>query len=85
LHRGRGKATPELWFRRLVEQNRAFLRELLLDGILVRERVLDRRKLEQVLSDRLYKTTASLADLIVQMYIETWLRRWTDPVLYAAA
>lgn len=85
LQRGSGKGSPDLWLRALVDHNRAFLRALLLDGVLVGEKLLDRGKVEQALSDRMCKSTAVLPDIIAQMYIEAWLRRWSEVERCAAA
>lgn len=78
LHRGGGKGTPELWIRALIERNRPFLRELLIDGILAKERLIDREKVERILSGTLHKNTPALPDVICQTYIEAWLRRWNE-------
>ncbi len=47
----RSKATPDSFVTRLFEHNRAALRELLLDGLLVANGVVERSALEQVLDD----------------------------------
>lgn len=85
LKRGRSKGTPEIWLIDMVERNRAFLREFLLDGILVRERILDKKKLEFTISRELGKSQIPVAEVIVEMYIEAWLRRWTEVKVRAAA
>jgi asparagine synthase (glutamine-hydrolysing) len=76
LQRGLGKGGPTLWTRDVVENNREFLREYLLNGVLVRERLVDRRKLDAVLSSRIAKSTVMVGDVIVKLYIEAWLRKW---------
>jgi asparagine synthase (glutamine-hydrolysing) len=74
--RGRSKGTPEIWLINTVERNRSFLRELLLDGILVKERILDRKKVESTTSREFGKSKISVAEIYIQLYIEAWLQRW---------
>jgi asparagine synthase (glutamine-hydrolysing) len=76
LKRGTGKGTPSLWIETLVDKNRTFLRDLFLDGYLVRERILDRGKLESMLSSGIRPDKLEVADLVRQIYIEAWIRRW---------
>jgi asparagine synthase (glutamine-hydrolysing) len=77
LQRGLGKGGPTLWVKAVIESNTGFLREFLLDGILVRQRLLDRKKLETVLSPRIVKTTVVAGDIFAKLYIESWLRAWS--------
>jgi asparagine synthase (glutamine-hydrolysing) len=77
LQRGLGKGGPTLWVKEVIESNTGFLREFLLDGILVRQRLLDRKKLEAVLSPRIVKTTVVAGDIFAKLYIEAWLRAWS--------
>jgi asparagine synthase (glutamine-hydrolysing) len=76
LQRGLGKGGPDLWAKEVVENNSGFLREFLLEGILVRRRLIDRTKLETVLSPRIVKSTVILGDIFAKLYIEAWLRAW---------
>ena len=76
VQRGLGKGGPGLWAREVVENNTLFLREFLLDGILVRRRLIDRTKLETVLSPRVVKSTVVVGDIFAKLYIEAWLRAW---------
>ena len=76
LQRGLGKGGPTLWVRDVIESNTGFLREFLLDGILVRQRLIDRKKLETVLSPRIAKSTVIAGDIFAKLYIEAWLRAW---------
>lgn len=78
LNRGGGKGNPGLWLRTLIERNRSFLRELLLDGVLARERLIDRTKVERALSTKVERSAPALSDVIAQAYIEAWLRQWTE-------
>jgi len=47
-----------------------------MDGLLVRERLVDRQKLETVLSPRIVKSTVIVGDILAKLYIEAWLRKW---------
>jgi asparagine synthase (glutamine-hydrolysing) len=76
LQRGTGKGGPTLWSRDVMERNAAYVREYLLDGILVQRRLIDRNKVEAMLSPRIAKSTAIVGDVIAKLYIESWLRKW---------
>lgn len=76
IRRGKAKGNPEPWLKGLIARNRAFLRDFLLDGILVRERILDKRRTELALSTELTGSNVRVVDIIVQLHIEAWLRRW---------
>jgi asparagine synthase (glutamine-hydrolysing) len=77
LSRGRSKGTSDYWLRDVIVRNRPFLRELLLEGALVKERILDRRKTELALSGEVSGSRVGVVDVLTQLYIECWLRRWT--------
>jgi asparagine synthase (glutamine-hydrolysing) len=76
LLRGLGKGGPGQWLREIIEHNIGFLREFLLDGILVRQRLIDRKKLETVMSPGIANSTVIAGDIFAKLYIETWLRAW---------
>jgi asparagine synthase (glutamine-hydrolysing) len=80
-----GKGTPESWIGDLVQRNRDFLREFLLDGQLAKQGILDREKTSALLSNRLGKSQVEPHQLIVQLYIEAWLSRWSGIEVRAAA
>ena len=75
LQRGMAKGGPHLWAKHVVENNTVFVREYLLDGILVQHGLLDRDKLEAVLSPRIERSTAIVGDIFAKLYIEAWLRK----------
>jgi asparagine synthase (glutamine-hydrolysing) len=85
LDRGTGKGTTSIWLRDLVERNKPLMRELLLDGVLVRERILDRKQVEEVLTGEVNKSMNHVADTIEQLYIEAWVRNWMNFETRAAA
>jgi asparagine synthase (glutamine-hydrolysing) len=78
LQRGLGKGGPNLWARDVVESNTAFLREFLLDGILVQRNLIDRAKVESALSPTIVKSTSIVGDIFAKLYIESWLRKAQD-------
>jgi asparagine synthase (glutamine-hydrolysing) len=76
--RAKGSATTTA--KKLFESNLGFIRELMLEGYLVRERLLDRKKLEKCLT--LGRTPEGLAFgeiLIEHLCTEAWLRSWQEP------
>jgi asparagine synthase (glutamine-hydrolysing) len=81
----RNKGGIEEHLRFTLERNRGFLRELLLDGALVRQGVVDRRRLTEVLSGRATRIAAGSGELLEYAGIEAWLRRWAERVRRAAA
>jgi hypothetical protein len=76
LQRGLGKGGPGLWIKDVIDNNTGFLREFLLDGVLARRRLIDRTKLETVLSPRIAKSSVVACDIFAKLYIEVWLRAW---------
>jgi asparagine synthase (glutamine-hydrolysing) len=76
LQRGLGKGGPGSWAKEVVENNGEFLRDYLLNGILVKRRLVDRNKLETALSPRIAKSTVIVGDIFAKLYIEAWLRKW---------
>ena len=85
LRRGSAKGTTEIWVRDLVLHNLDFVRETLLGGVLVKERILERHKLEELLSKQVNRSASFVADALEQLYIECWLRKMTCPDICAAA
>jgi asparagine synthase (glutamine-hydrolysing) len=63
----------------------AYVRELLLDGMLVREGILDRRKLEDELSERPTVGGGSVMEIFDHIVTESWLQRWINAARQAAA
>lgn len=64
----------------LVDCNRPFLREVLLDGRLVREGLLDRTALEDALSGELPHDSALTSEIMQHFDVEMWVRAWTASV-----
>jgi asparagine synthase (glutamine-hydrolysing) len=81
----RHKGGIEEHLRLTLEHNRAFLRELLLDGALVREGVIDGGRVAEVLSGKATRIGTGSGELLEYAGIEAWLNRWGTIVRRAAA
>ncbi|MGQ0835838.1 MAG: asparagine synthase-related protein, partial [Gammaproteobacteria bacterium] len=81
----RGTGGSDAHVRRILEANIDFVRELLLDGMLVRRHILNRVRLEAFLADRTQEGPAY--NEVVQDYvsIEAWIARWSATTPSAAA
>jgi asparagine synthase (glutamine-hydrolysing) len=64
------------YFNRMLAENLSFLRELLLEGLLVREGIVSRSVMERELSDRALMRGNELASVIKAMRAEAWIRNW---------
>jgi asparagine synthase (glutamine-hydrolysing) len=73
------------FFEQLWLSARPSARELLLDGILVREKLLNRSALEKSLAGGISRTSTTCAELFDYMQIEAWLRTWIGKRHRAAA
>lgn len=80
-----GKGGPDIWTREIVAMNRGFLTDVLGQGALVRERIVDRAKLASFLSEGVSTAGASAADVVILLYLEAWARQWTSPNAVLAA
>lgn len=69
----------------VVTQNMPVARRLLLDGILLSERLLDRRAVEDALSDRPSRSTSHALEIFEMLLIEGWLQTWSNVGRRAAA
>jgi asparagine synthase (glutamine-hydrolysing) len=66
-------------FRELVRKNLRFLREVMLDGIMVREGLLDPGKLEACLREDAQTVGPEIGELLCEhLNTEAWLRSWLD-------
>jgi asparagine synthase (glutamine-hydrolysing) len=61
----------------LVQRHRKFLREVLLDGVLVHEGLLDRHCVEDALSDRISTSVVFPGELLRHLDVEIWARQWS--------
>jgi len=62
----------------LMERNRRVAREMLLDGTLVAQGLLDRKKVESVFTGLRVKQTAFTHEILDHVYVEGWLRGWVS-------
>jgi asparagine synthase (glutamine-hydrolysing) len=72
----RTKGGQEEHAKAMLMRNLAFARELLLQGKLVREGILDRDRVADVLSGRPSRTVSSNVELYACLSVEAWLRQW---------
>jgi asparagine synthase (glutamine-hydrolysing) len=85
LLRGNAKGGPDLWLQDIVARNCGFLRETLLDGVLVKRGILDRHKVERRFAAISQRVSPRATEVIVQLYIEAWARKWSSQVISHAA
>lgn len=80
------KGEVHLFPKALYTKNRAFLRDLLLSGRLVNDRILDRQRIERVLNDSPDASDiASPTALLLLASVEAWLQMWQRSEKRAAA
>lgn len=72
------KADVDLLAKRVIHHNLAFVRELLLNGLLVQHGLLDQRKIEAALDPRLSRTASTIGELVHHLATEAWLRSWAS-------
>lgn len=70
--------------RALVTDNIRLARELLLDGNLVNNQILDRKKVEEVLTGKATKAVGQGSDLLRYIATEWWINSWAGPRHMAA-
>jgi asparagine synthase (glutamine-hydrolysing) len=63
-------------FRQIIENHLPFLRELLLDGLLVREGIVNRTGLESALSSSISRSPAHVVEICDYVTVENWARCW---------
>ncbi len=72
------KGTGGPFYQHLVRRNRAFLRESLLDGLLIKERYLDRRRLDECLAADDPSLTIPAPVMLSYLAAEIWLQQWSN-------
>jgi asparagine synthase (glutamine-hydrolysing) len=72
------KASIESFIRRSLLNNIQFVRETLLEGVLVQQRLLDRKLLEAALSGRHERIASAPTALFDFLGVEVWIRRWVQ-------
>lgn len=77
--RRRDKGASTEHTRRIFEANTQLIREMLLDGVLVKEGILDRRQIEQSLDPARSFVDSAFARILIQhLSVEAWLGRWCE-------
>jgi asparagine synthase (glutamine-hydrolysing) len=61
----------------ILRSNLAYFKSMLMDGILVKKRYLDRQSIERTLSGKVLKDTASVGEIVDHVLVEAWLRSWS--------
>jgi asparagine synthase (glutamine-hydrolysing) len=69
----------------VIGKNMDLVRQLLLDGFLVRERFVDRAKLETVLSGRINDVQTGIMEILLYLCVEAWALSWLEPKQRAVA
>jgi len=72
----RTKGGQEEHAKAILTRNLGFARELLLDGHLVRERILEKGRVEAALSGRPTRVASGNAELYACLSAEAWVRQW---------
>lgn len=85
IARRRSKGGMDEHLKTVLMRNRDFIRTTLLDGALVRQGLLDRAKLEEVLSGRPTAIASPLLEIALLMSVEAWLHKWRLSQQRAAA
>jgi asparagine synthase (glutamine-hydrolysing) len=76
ISRRSSKAFGDNRMREMLTRNMDVFRDLLLDGHLVQEHVLDRARLAEVLSDDPTSIPTSMIELFSYLSVETFVRAW---------
>lgn len=72
-----GKGRADQYVRNILDANLPFLREFLLDGLMVKRGLLDRANLERYLSERDSPADAQYNEILQEhLCTEAWLRKW---------
>lgn len=79
------KGTGGPFYQYLVRRNREFLRERLLDGLLVQQGYLDRRKVQECLEAQEPSMAVYAISILNYLAAEIWLQQWTENLRYGAA
>ncbi|HKS57303.1 MAG TPA: asparagine synthase-related protein [Steroidobacteraceae bacterium] len=85
IARRRSKGGMEEYAKEILLRNQGVAREMLLDGLLVENRVLDRERVAAVLSGQPTKGMGGMAEIFDYVSIEAWVRAWSSPTRHAEA
>jgi len=81
----KSKGGADDYLRNVISANAPLVRDLLLDGYLVREGYLDRDRLDEVLSGRPTTVKSSVSEIIIYLHLEAWARNWSGVLAHKAA
>lgn len=76
--RRRTKGTSTNLFREALRNNYDVLREMLLDGMLMQEGIVDRRSMERTLANPAALTVPQMSQIPILYSTEAWLRNWSS-------
>lgn len=79
----RGKGTPDDYVKRVLARNFKFVREMLLDGQLVQQGIVDRAKLETAVSRTPSRVAGAETEIYDYLNAEAWLQRFATRELVA--
>jgi asparagine synthase (glutamine-hydrolysing) len=79
------KGGLEEYAKDIVLKNIGFMREMLLDGVLVREKLIDRKAMEDALSCEPRRISLTTSSLLAYLSKEAWFHRWGQTKARAAA
>lgn len=71
------KGSPDGWLQTIIERDAKFIREFLLEGVLVRERIVDRRKLQSALPGTVSTRATNTGSILNLVCTEAWLQAWS--------
>lgn len=71
-----GKGSPGGWLKAMIERDRHFVREFLLDGLMIKEGIVDASKLEKALPGTISHVASHGGGVMNLLYTEAWMRKW---------
>lgn len=71
------KGAGDRYYAQVFEENITFIREFLMDGILIKDKILDRRALEETLSGNQIDIEAARLQILSLICTEAWLQHWS--------
>jgi asparagine synthase (glutamine-hydrolysing) len=74
----RDKGGPDLYVKHLIARNLPLMREVVLDGVLVKERVVDRKRADQLLGSALIKEGHATLEACLLFSTEAWASGWAS-------
>lgn len=78
IARRRSKGSPDAWTRQVIAGNAEFVKEMLLDGLLVKQGLLDRRKLATAMPGELSTSQCPVGCITQHLCTEAWVQQWNE-------